>query len=83
MEFRPPKIKKNIFAKNPIFFDLLKNGIYVIGPSNFYSHTKFWIDTSFFGQVIAKKKTSKLMTSNFQTQFLAIIDHVAQNKGHH
>ena len=23
------------------------------------------------------------MTSNFQTQFLAILDHVAQNKDHH
>ena len=59
-----------------------KNGIFVIVPMAFYSHTEFEIDTSFFGQVIAKN-CSKLMTSNFQTQFLAILDVVAQNKDRH
>ena len=59
-EFWPPKIKKAFFwiysPKNPkSFLSFEKTGIYVIVPTVFYLHTKFQIDTSFFGQVIAKK----------------------------
>ena len=53
-----------------------KNGIYVIAIN-----TKFEIDT-FFGQVM-RKKLFKIDDVKFSNSILAILDHVAQNKGHH
>ena len=68
--------------KNPKSFSICeKNGIYVIAISNFYSSTKFEIDT-FFGQVI-RKKLFKIDDVKFSNSILAILDHLAQNKDHH
>ena len=58
--FDPKNFKKLIFLeklkkKSKIFPNFEKTGIYVIVPALFYIHTKFQIDISFFGQVIAKK----------------------------
>ena len=57
--FDPQKSKKHFFyifaKKSKKFLSFEKTGIYVIVPTVFSLHTKFQIDTSFFGQVIAKK----------------------------
>ena len=60
LNFDPPKIKNRFFKYNgqkiqKVFLNFEKNGIYVIVPIAFYSHPEVEIDTSFFGQVIAKK----------------------------
>ena len=79
------KNKKHFFIylpKNQKGFRFAKHGIYMIALTNFFSHTKFQIDISFLAK-LQRKNCKKLITSNFETQFLAILDHVAQNKDHH
>ena len=49
-----------IGKKSKKFFYFEKNGKYVIVPTAFYPHTKFEIDSSFFGKVIAKKELFKI-----------------------
>ena len=85
LDFNPQKIRKiffNITAKKSNFL-ISKKRNKCDSPYRLLFTYRIWDRYLFFGQVMAKKKLQNWWQSNFQTQFSAILDVVAQNKDHH